>query len=115
MTDGLVPVSKLVPFTVSVKSELPAPMLEGWSELIVGAGGCAALTVNKTILESAVVPVAVTLEVPETAEPGIMMVTWIVPGVATSEEGTTAVNVVALTKVVVSGFPFHMTVAPETN
>jgi hypothetical protein len=83
--------------------------------VIVGAGGAAGSIVNSTILESAVVPVAVVLEVPETAEPGMEIAIWTFPALVMFEAGISAVNVVVLTKVVESGLPFHIMMAPETN
>ncbi len=49
----------------------------------------------------------------ETAEPGISTATCTVPALARYEAGTGAVSKTALTRVVVSGFPFHRISAPE--
>ena len=47
--------------------------------------------------------------------PGLFTVTEAVPAVAMFAAGTVAVSCELLTKVVVSGMPFQLTVAPETK
>lgn len=89
--------TKLLPFTVSVKSPEPAPIFAGESELIAGSG----LMVK---VEAAEVPLS-----------GLTTVTLAVPAEATSLAEMAAVSCELFAKVVVRLFPFHCTVAPETK
>jgi hypothetical protein len=102
MTEPVVPLAKFVPVTVSVKAELPAPMFEGESCVIVGAGGVGGLIEKRITFDTVVVVVAFVPEVPETAEPGIWTCTRAVPAVAIKEAGTIAVSWLSLTIVVAS-------------
>ncbi len=109
------PLRKFVPVTRSVKVALPAPRFEGESCVIVGAAAVEPVTVNRTMFDNSVVPVALEPEEPDTAEPGMDTATWAVPGVATFAAGTTAVSVELFTKVVTNGFPFHKMIAREVK
>jgi hypothetical protein len=94
----LAPEANPVPVTVKVNAPLPAVVVAGLSELMVGTG--AASTVNVSVFE--VTPPDFTL-------------TEAVPGLAISLAGTEAVNWVALTNAVLSGAVFHRTLAPDAN
>src|SRR5438309_1013735 len=96
----LEPLTKLLPFTVSVKAAAPTATLAGDSDEIVGAG----LLIEN--VRAADVP-------PPGA--GVTTVTEAVPVAAMSAAGIAAVSCVALTKVVVRAAPFHWTVAPFTK
>lgn len=84
--------TKFVPFTVSVKSELPAAMEMGEMEVVVGAGF---RTVN-----------VCAFEVPPPGN-GFTTVTESVPAVATSDVRIAAVSWPEETNVVVRGAPFQ--------
>jgi hypothetical protein len=92
--------TKFVPVTHNVKAAPPAVMLEGESEVAVGA----------RLLMAKVNP----LEVPPPGK-GFTTVTVAVPPVAMSLAKIAAVNCVLLTKVVVRGLPFHCTTELETK
>ena len=89
------PETKFVPFTVSVKPELPASVDVGEIEVVVGIG---LLIVN-----------VCAAEVPPPGA-GVTTVTDTVPAIAMSVAGTIAVNVVLVTNVVESGDPFQSAV-----
>jgi len=93
----IAPVTKLVPFTVSVKADPPAVAEVGSIEVIVGGG---ALIVNGN-------PLVVAL--PEST------VIVALPALLINVAGTVAVSCVALTRFVVSGVAFHRTTAPVTK
>ena len=90
------PATKPLPFTVNVNAWLPAVMVFGLRELIVGAA---------TIVKSRVLDVT----------PPDDTLTCAVPTLATKFAGTVAVSSFALWKFVDSAEPFHCTVAPDTN
>ena len=87
--------TKLVPFTVKMKSALPAAIQVGLIEVVVGTG---LLIVNVT-----------EFDVPPPGA-GFTTVTDAVPTVATFAAGTIAVSWVEETNVVVKGEPFQLTV-----
>ena len=93
--------TKLLPVKVSVKAGLPAVTDVGEIEVRPGKG---LLMVN----------VRAAFDVPPPGV-GLTTVTDAVPAVKTSVAGTVAVNCVALTKIVVSGVPFHCTTDPFTK
>jgi hypothetical protein len=117
---------KFVPVTVSV---IPAALqygveacevVEAESEVIAGGVPVALLIVKKTTLETSVVVVAVVLEEPDVAEPGISTATCTVPAVARYEAGIGAVRWFASTYVVLREigfalFAFQRSIAPEMN
>ena len=91
-------------------------MVDAETDEITGRGPGAAPIVKSTMFDTSVVVVALVLEVPETAEPGIWTATWTVPGVAISDAGTGAVSWILLTKVVFANcVPFHRMNAPATK
>jgi hypothetical protein len=94
------PLTKLLPFTVSVKVALPPTAEVGDIDEITGKG---LLIVN--------------VNAPEVPPPsaGLNTVTEAVPLLTTSPAGTDAVNWVALTNVVVSATPFQFTTELLTN
>lgn len=94
------PETKLLPFTVSVNADAPAPTLLGERELIAGP----AFTVNVEPVEAVELPLS-----------GLTTLTVTAPAEATSPAEMAAVSCELLTKVVVRGLPFHCTVAPETK
>jgi hypothetical protein len=94
------PETKLVPFTVMVNDEHPAGYELGLSEVMVGTG---LLMVNVTEVD--------VLD----GGPGFVTVTEAVPAVATRAAGTIAVSWLALTNVVASPEPFHLTTALLSN
>lgn len=92
--------TKLVPLTVSVKPAPPAVAPFGLSEVMVGAG----LFIANG-------------EFPDVPPPGggFVTVTLIEPAVTRSPAVIAAVTCVALTNVVVLGFPLKFTTEPEIN
>jgi hypothetical protein len=92
--------TNLVPFTVKVRSALPAVAQVGLIEVVVGTG---LLIVN-----------VCGLDVPPPGL-GFTTVTDAVPAVATFAAGTMAVSLVEETNVVTRGEPFQLTVEVETN
>src|SRR5205823_11547226 len=96
----VLPLTKPVPVTVSVKAALPAAVLVGDSAARVGDE---LFTVNVCAAE--VPPPGV----------GVTTVTCGVPAAATSAAAMAAVSCVALTNVVVRVAPFHLTVLPLTK
>jgi hypothetical protein len=99
---------KFEPFTVNVK---PLAWQYGVDEseddgaetdVITGAGPAVAPILKTTRLDTSLVVVAVVLEDPETAEPGICTATCTAPADVKFEAGTIAVSCVLLTNVVVS-------------
>ena len=119
------PFAKFEPFTVNVNPlgwqyGVDESEVEGAeTDVITGAGPAAAPILKLTMFETSVVVVAVVLEDPETAEPGIWTATRTVPALVKFEAGTIAVSWVLLTNVVVSwiwfGPEFQRTIAPGTN
>jgi hypothetical protein len=117
---------KFAPVTVSV---IPAALqygveacevVEDESELTAGGVPVALPIVKKTTLETSVVVVAVVLEEPEMAEPGISMATCTVPAVPRYDAGIGAVRWLESTNVVlreigVAAFAFQRITAPETK
>ena len=93
------PLTKLLPFTVSVKAGPPAAALPGESEVKVGVEA----------------PVIVKVRALETAPPGFCTVTEALPAAAMSAAVIAAVSCVALTKVVVRFAPFQRTTEPLTK
>lgn len=91
--------TKLVPISMSVKAELPAPAELGASEVSVGEG----LLIVKVCADD-VPPLGAALKT----------VTMALPARAMSEAGTVAVTEVPLTNVVTSGTPFQSTTVPLT-
>jgi hypothetical protein len=94
----LSPLTKLLPFTVSVKPELPATTLDG--EIVV-KDGVAAVIVK--LAEFDVIP------------PAACTLTDAVPVAAIRVDETAAVNCVADTNAVPSAEPFHKTLSPLTK
>jgi len=92
--------TKLVPFTVKMKSALPAAIQVGLIEVVVGTG---LLIVNVT-----------EFDVPP-AGGGLTTVMDAVPAVATFAAGTMAVSLIEDTNVVVRSQPFQLTIELETN
>ena len=92
--------TNLVPFTVKVKSALPAVLQVGLIDVVVGTG---LLIVNVT-----------EFDVPP-AGGGLTTVMDAVPAVATLAAGTIAVSLIEDTNVVVRAEPFQLTVEVETN
>jgi hypothetical protein len=90
--------TKLEPFTVRVKADPLAEVVEGDREVTLGTG---LFTVN-----------ARAFEVPS-PEPGLKAVTWAVPPAATSPEGIAAVSWLPPTNVVERLLPFHCTTELE--
>ena len=90
------PDTKALPFTVSVKAGPPAVAEFGLREVIAGA----AAIVNGD---------------PLVAIPAESTVTEALPAAAIRVAGIKAVSWVALTKVVVSGAPFHCATAPDAK
>ena len=93
------PLTKLLPFTVSVKAAPPAAALLGESVVNVGVEA----------------PVIVKVRALETAPPGFCTVTEALPAAAISAAVIAAVSWVALTKVVVRFAPFQRTTEPLTK
>ena len=93
------PLTKLLPFTVSVKAAPPAAALLGATVVNVGVEA----------------PVIVKVRALEIAPPGFCTVTEAVPAAAMSAAGIAAVSWVALTKVVVRFAPFQRTTEPLTK
>src|SRR5438046_9987740 len=89
------PLTKFVPFTVSVKAPVPAVALLGTSEPSVGTGLAGTLIVNVSAFE-----------LPPPGG-GVDTRTEAVPAVAMSAAVIVARSWVALTKVVVRAFAFH--------
>src|SRR5438477_80722 len=89
----VLPLTKPVPVTVSVKAALPADVLAGAGAVIVNVWAP---------------------EVPPST-PGIVTVTWAMPTAAMSEAGIAAVTCVGLTRVVVRAPAFQPTLAPTSN
>ncbi len=87
-----------MPVTVRVIPVALQYGVEAWdvvdAESDVTAGGVPLTlpTVKATTFETSVVVVALVLEEPEMAEPGISIATWIVPGVVRYEAGIGAVR-----------------------
>ena len=94
------PLTKLLPFTVSVKAGPPATALGGEREASVGAGACVFVVKVRAL---------------DTAPSGFSTVTKAVPAAAMSVAGIAAVSWVALPKVVLRACPFQRTVAPLRN
>ena len=92
---------KLLPETVRLNVDPPAIAAPGLSDVMRGPPTVTGLILNVSALEAVL--------------PGFTTVTLALPTFATRLPGTAAVNCAALTKVVVSGEPFHCTVAPETK
>jgi hypothetical protein len=93
------PVTKLAPFTVSVNPTPPATAVVGEMETTDGVAG-----------------VMVTLKEFDVAPPGAWTVIKAVPEeVFRLAGGTTALNCVAETNVVLSAEPFHCTISPVTK
>jgi len=92
--------TKLLPFTVKVKSALPTVVQVGLIDVVVGTG---LLIVNVT-----------EFDVPP-AGGGLTTVMDAVPAVATFAAGTIAVSLIEDTNVVVRTEPFQLTVEVETN
>lgn len=96
----VLPLTKLVPFTVRLNAEPLTRPEVGFREVMTGVG---LLTVNDAAED---VP-------PPGAE--VKTVTEAVPPEVMSEAGIVALSVVELTKVVVRLLPFHLTVLPFTK
>lgn len=94
------PLTKLLPFTVNVNEGPPPTAVVGDIDVSTGTG----LLIVKVSA----------FEVPPPSS-GLNTVTGTVPTCKTSLAGTDAVNCVALTNVVVSATPFHITVEPLTK
>jgi hypothetical protein len=101
--------SKFEPMTVSVNpvglhaGVAGIDVVDAEIALTTGNVPRAGLIVKFTTLDTSVVVVALILEDPETAEPGIWTAIWMVPAAATYEAGTGAVTTALLTYVVGSG------------
>jgi hypothetical protein len=92
------PETKFVPFTVNRNPALPAGVEFGLRDVIEGDW-----------------EVTVKVAVPDVAPPGFITVMLVSLALATKLGGTTAVNCVVLTLVVVSELPPHFTIEPETK
>jgi hypothetical protein len=95
-------------------------VVEDESEVNAGGVPLWLPTVKNTTFETSVVVVALVLEEPEMAEPGMSMATWIVPGVVRYEAGMGAVRWLESTNVVfseigVAELAFQRMMAPDTN